>query len=77
MKKSTNKPEKLPEDPEELQKEIMGDINKVFNFVNSLDNLDVDNIDTNKLKSSVKILKNSILKKYKSHIPKKYLDSKK
>ena len=30
MKKSTNKPEKLPEDPEELQKEIMGDINKVF-----------------------------------------------
>ena len=77
MKKSTNKPEKLPEDPEELQKEIMGDINKVFNFVNSLDNLDVDNIDTNKLKSSVKILKNSIIKKYKSHIPKKYLDSKK
>ena len=77
MKKSTNKSEKLPEDPEELQKEIMGDINKVFNFVNSLDNLDVDNIDTNKLKSSVKILKNSIIKKYKSHIPKKYLDSKK
>ena len=77
MKKSTNKPEKLPEDPEELQKEIMGDINKVFNFVNSLDNLDVDNIDTDKLKSSVKILKNSIIKKYKSHIPKKYLDSKK
>ena len=77
MKKSTNKPEKLPEGPEELQKEIMGDINKVFNFVNSLDNLDVDNIDTNKLKSSVKILKNSIIKKYKSHIPKKYLDSKK
>ena len=37
--------------------------NKVFNFVNSLDNLDVDNIDTNKLKSSVKILKNSIIKK--------------
>ena len=77
MKKSTNKPEKLPEDPEELQKEIMSDINKVFNFVSSLDNLDVDNIDTNKLKSGVKILKNSIIKKYKSHIPKKYLDSKK
>lgn len=67
----------LKNDPEKLEKEVVNDIEKIFNFVNSLDNLDIDNLNLDKLEESVDILKKSMSKKYKDIIPKKYLDFKK
>ena len=67
----------LNNDPEKSNKELNRDLDKVLNFIESLDNLDVDNINIEKLEKSLGILKKSIYKKYKTIVDKKNLDSKK
>ena len=63
----------LNNDPEKSNKELNRDLDKVLNFIESLDNLDVDNINIEKLEKSLGILKKSIYKKYKPIVDKKNL----
>ena len=46
----------LNNDPEKSNKELNRDLDKVLNFIESLDNLDVDNINIEKLEKSLGIL---------------------
>ena len=73
----TGKNIKIDEEIAKKQKELNRDLDKVLNFIESLDNLDVDNINIEKLEKSLGILKKSIYKKYKPIVDKKNLDSKK
>ena len=44
------------------------DINKLLSFLNSIDNLDIENTDFNKLEKDIKLFKKDIEIKYKDHL---------
>ena len=44
------------------------DINKLLSFLNSIDNLDIENTDFNKLEKDIKLFKKDIETKYKDHL---------
>jgi len=62
--------------PEINKEELINDTNKILNFMDELDNMDIENIDVTKLEKDVQIFEKELNRKYKDLLPKDNLDSK-
>ncbi len=62
--------------PEINKEELINDTNKILNFMDELDNMDIENIDVTKLEKDIHIFEKELNKKYKDLLPKDNLDSK-
>ena len=72
MKKSN----KQKIDPDELMK----DTDKLLNFINKIENIDLETVDLTKLEEEITLLEGDLRDKYKDVLPKNYknnLDTKK
>tara|TARA_R110000803_G_scaffold27812_1_gene64714 strand:+ start:478 stop:678 length:201 start_codon:yes stop_codon:yes gene_type:complete len=58
------------------EKDIINDTNKMLNFIDDLDNIDIEKVDIEKLEKDIKTFENELIKKYKDILPKEDLDSK-
>tara|TARA_R110000796_G_scaffold198385_1_gene314661 strand:- start:278 stop:478 length:201 start_codon:yes stop_codon:yes gene_type:complete len=58
------------------EKDIINDTNKMLNFIDDLDNIDIEKVDIEKLEKDIKTFENELTKKYKDILPKEDLDSK-
>lgn len=58
------------------KEELINDTNKILNFMDELDNMDIENIDVTKLEKDIHIFEKELNKKYKDLLPKDNLDSK-
>ena len=65
MKKPKPKKSKKPEIN---QKDLENDVNKLLDFINNIDNLDMENTDFDKLEKDVLLFKEDIETKYKDHL---------
>ena len=70
MKKSTKKLKINEED-------FLKDIDKIMNYANNLNNLDIENTDLDEFEKKIDSLSKDFNKKYKDFLPKDNLDSKK
>jgi len=70
MKKSTKKLKINEED-------FLKDIDKIMNYANNLNNLDIENTDLDEFEKEIDSLSKDFNKKYKDFLPKDNLDSKK
>ena len=59
------------------KEELINDTNKILEFMDKLDNMDIENIDVTKLEKDVQIFEKELNRKYKDLLPKDNLDSKK
>ena len=50
------------------QKDLEKDVNKLLSFLDSIDNLDIENTDFDKLEKDIKLFKEDIETKYKDHL---------
>jgi Asp-tRNA(Asn)/Glu-tRNA(Gln) amidotransferase C subunit len=58
------------------KEELINDTNKILEFMDKLDNMDIENIDVTKLEKDVQIFEKELNRKYKDLLPKDNLDSK-
>jgi len=58
------------------EKELINDTNKILEFMDKLDDMDIENIDVTKLEKDVQIFEKELNRKYKDLLPKDNLDSK-
>ncbi len=50
------------------QKDIEKDVNKLMSFLNNMDNIDIENIDVDKLEKDIKLFEEDIKTKYKDYL---------
>jgi len=62
-------------DKKKLEKDIVEDIDKILNYVNSLDNLNIENTNLDDLEKEINSLDDEFKEKYKEYLPKNNLDS--
>ena len=67
MKKSN----KQKIDPNELMK----DTDKILNFINKMEYIDLETVDIKKLEEEITLLEGDLRDKYKDVLPKKYKDN--
>ena len=58
------------------KEELINGTNKILEFMDKLDNMDIENIDVTKLEKDVQIFEKELNRKYKDLLPKDNLDSK-
>ena len=58
------------------EKELINDTNKILEFMDKLDDMDIENIDVAKLENDIKTFEKELNRKYKDLLPKDNLDSK-
>jgi len=58
------------------EKELLEDIDKIMDYANNLNNLDIENTDLDEFEKEIDSLGNEFNKKYKEYLPKEDLDSK-
>jgi len=58
------------------KEELINDTNKILEFMDKLDNMDIENVDVTKLEKDVQIFEKELNRKYKDLLPKDNLDSK-
>ena len=59
------------------EEDFLKDIDKIIDYANNLNNLDIENTDLNKFEKEIDSLGKDFNKKYKEYLPKDNLDSKK
>ena len=60
--------------------ELMKDTDKLMNFINKIENIDLETVDLKKLEEEITLLEGNLRDKYKDVLPKNYknnLDTKK
>ena len=60
--------------------ELMKDTDKLLNFINKIENIDLETVDLKKLEEEITLLEGNLRDKYKDVLPKNYknnLDTKK
>ena len=59
------------------KEELINDTNKILEFMDKLDDMDIENMDVAKLEKDVQIFEKELNRKYKDLLPKDNLDSEK
>ena len=62
-------------DKKKLEKDIVEDIDKILSYVDSLDNLNIENTNLDDLEKEINSLDDEFKEKYKEYLPKNNLDS--
>jgi len=59
------------------KEELINDTNKILEFMDKLDDMDIENMDVTKLEKDIQIFEKELNRKYKDLLPKDNLDSEK
>ena len=57
------------------KEELINDTNKILELMDSFDNMDLENIDVEKLEKDIKLVEKELNRKYKDLLPKDNLDT--